>query len=213
MIRPVLAQALTLALAIVSACGTPASGPTVTPLPPTPTPTPLPPTPTPTPRVKEPNYTNAAMGLCIWYPQDWAYEEEEEQVIFGTSEEIIEYGPEEGQTGAVMVIVGGELEGLETGEEMVEMMVSELRSEEEMKISDQKSHTIGGQHGTMVTFAGTPEDFETPVRGFVAGADYKGQGYLFVGLVVAAPDDRSGAKLLLVTERILDSVQFTKRHQ
>jgi hypothetical protein len=76
----------------------------------------------------------------------------------------------------------------------------------DMEISDAKPRTIGGQHGILVTFEGTPAAEDISVTGFLAGVEHKGWGYLFVGITV--PDQWCEYEPVLYT--ILDSVEFTK---
>ena len=191
---------------LVSACGSSPPEPTPTPLPPTPTHTPpkskpTSPPPTPTPEVHEPNYTNAAMGLSIWYPDDWAFEEFVEQVVFASSEEIIR--GTELETGAVMMLTGSELEGPLTLEDLVETTLSEFAFEE-VETSDPEPCTIGGQPGIMITFEGTPEGGDVHMRGFLGGAERDGWGYLFIGASILDEWSEYGP----VLETMLDSVCF-----
>lgn len=176
-----------------------AASPKATSPPPTPTSIPA----TPTPETSETTYTNASLGLSIWYPEDWVYEEEGEEVTFATSQEFIDSG--EVETGAGLMIMAYELEG-EAMEDTFEFFAT-LLSDENVEFSDQESRTIGGQEGIIVTFEGTPEDSEVGAKGFLAGVEYEDWGYLFMGASVLDEWAEHGPDL----EAILDSVRFTTR--
>ena len=148
-------------------------------------------------------YTSSTLGLSMSYPEDWIYEDDEEQVIFATSEEIISGA--EFETGAAMVVIGSELEEMPSIEAMIEMMLSELPFEDR-ELSDQKPRTIGGQQGILVTFGGTPEGEDVSLSGFLAGVEHRGKGYLFLG--ISGLDEWCDYRPVL--ETMLDSVQFTK---
>lgn len=147
-------------------------------------------------------YTSPTLGLSIKYPEGWVYEEQGEQVIFGTSEEIITGA--EFDTGSVMLVIGSELEDGLTFEEMVETILSELSSEE-IVIGDRKPTTVGGQDGIIVYFEGTPVE-DVTVRGFLAAVEHCKRGYLFVGFSVLDEWSEYSSDL----QAMLDSVQFTK---
>lgn len=189
---------------LLSGCMAPTPGPTAAPPSPTSTPTPLAPTripPSPTPEVLHPNYTNAATGLSIWYPDDWACEEFVEEVIFASSEEII--AGAELTSGAALMVTRSELEGASTIEELVETTLRELTFEQ-VDTSDCKPHTIGGRQGILVTLQGTPQGADVTMRGFLAGAEHEGWGYIFLAATMLHQWSEYGPTL----ETMLDSVCF-----
>ncbi len=129
------------------------------------------------------------------------YQEQDAQVVFGTSQEVITAG--EIQTGAGMLVQAQDRDG-QMVEDLVETAVSFLLSEEGIETGEPESHTIGRQDGIVVTFEGTPEDSEVPVRGLVAAAEYENWAYLFFALSVLEEWSQYGPDL----QRMLDSVQF-----
>jgi hypothetical protein len=195
---------LTLLVRLVSSCGAPAPAPT--PAPWSPTSTPTPPTPvrvplTPTPVAFEPNYTNADTGLSLWYPDHWACEEFLEEVIFASSEEII--AGAELQSGAALMVTRSELRSHETLEDLAETTLREL-SFAEVETSDHKPRSIGGQPGILITLEGRPQNADVYMKGFLAGAEHEGWGYVFV----AASIEREWSEHGPILETMLDSVSF-----
>jgi hypothetical protein len=146
-------------------------------------------------------YTNPTSAVSLTYPEGWVFEEQGEQVIFATSEEIITGA--EFDAGAAMLVIGSELGEEQTFEEMVEMILSEFSSEE-MVIGDRRAYRIGGQGGIIFSFEGTPEE-DVRLRGFLAAVEHDKWGYLFVGF--SAMDAWCEYESVLHT--LLDSVEFT----
>lgn len=97
----------------------PACGSTSEEVPPTSTPIPS----TPTLEIVELTYINAALGVSMWYPETWVYEEDQAMVTFGSSQEAVH--AEDLETGAVFSVRGQDLEGDQV-EDVVEMMSSSL---------------------------------------------------------------------------------------
>jgi hypothetical protein len=158
---------------------------------------------TPTPGVVERNYTNIAMGLSMWCPEDWWHEEDEEQVTFATSEEVFRT---EQQSGAFMMVESLPLEeqSLEDWYQNEEPLQS---SPERWAISDPTPHGISGQDGFIVTFEGTHPYIDLAVKGFLAGAEQEGWGYVFFAISTLDDWPEHGPDL----EMMLDSVQLTPR--
>jgi hypothetical protein len=178
----------------------------LTPSPPTPAPAQLTPTPTsmsptPTPEDFEPNYTSETTGFSMWYPDDWAHEDFVDSVVFASSEEII-MGTEL-ETGAAMMVMHSELEGSQTIEDLVETTLCDF-SFEEVKTSDQKPRTIGGQRGVLVTLEGAPVGADVSMKGFLAGVEHGGWGYLFLAASMLDEWSEHGP----VLETMLGSVCF-----
>ncbi|TKJ30493.1 MAG: hypothetical protein CEE40_04660 [Chloroflexi bacterium B3_Chlor] len=149
----------------------------------------------------EPNYTEPAWGLSLWYPTHWISDVQAEGLIFATSAELIEGS--EFSAGAAMGVLSAELQTGQTVDEFLQMMLEELYFED-MATSDQQARTIGGQPGLVVTLEGTPERGEYPLRGFMAVAQRGGWGYLFLGVSAAHEWSEYGSTL----EEMLRSVRF-----
>lgn len=192
---PVLTIIVLLGL-LLSACGTPAPEPTPTPLPPTPTPIPL----TPTPEAIEPNYTSSSLGLSIWCPDDWVYEENEDQVVFGSSEEAINNWPL--KSGAFMAAWAGDL-GAGTISDLLWISSASLFGEY-VEFTSRDSCRIGERDGIIITVSA---DGVFPRRGFVAGVQYEHRAYLFAAM--ATQDDWAEYEPIL--EEMLESVRFASR--
>jgi len=150
----------------------------------------------------EPTYTSPTLGLSITYPEGWIYEEQGQQLIFATSEDI--FSGADFESGAAMLVIGSELGDGETFEGMLETILSELSSED-MLTGDRQSLGIGGVAGIIIPFEGSPAEDMT-VRGFVAAVEHCEWGYLFVGF--SALDEWCEYEPLL--RAMLDGVQFTK---
>ena len=148
-------------------------------------------------------YSSDTLGLRIWFPEDWVYEENSDQVIFASSAGLFEGGDLE--SGAAMLVSGSSLPDVSL-EEWFEDQAADLDFEEGGATSDIEPRTIGGQSGLILTLQGIPLGSETPVKGFVAAADYEDWGYLFLG--VSAADE--WAQYGPVLEEMLDTVQFVE---
>jgi hypothetical protein len=152
----------------------------------------------------EPIYSSPTLGISITYPEGWVFEEQGEQVIFVSSWGMLSNGVLGDD--AVMLVIGSELGEGQTFEEMVEMMLSELSSEEEVT-GERMAHAIGEEDGIIVPFEGTPtEGFN--VRGFVAAVAHCKTGYVFVGF--SAPE--GWCEYESVLHSMLDSVEFLTEH-
>jgi len=150
----------------------------------------------------EPTYTSPTLGLSITYPEGWIYEEQGEQVIFATSQDI--FSGADFESGAAMLVIGSELGDGETFEGILEMILSELSSED-MLTGDRQSLGIGGLDGIIISFEGFPAE-DMMVKGFVAAVEHCEWGYLFVGF--SALDEWCEYEPLL--RAMLDGVQFTE---
>lgn len=147
-------------------------------------------------------YTSPTWGFSITYPDGWLFEEQGEQVIFVTSENI--FGGTEFETGAAMLVIGDELGDAQTFEEMVEMILSELLSED-IATGGREPLWIGGRDGIIISFEGTPGE-EVRVKGFLAAVEHSRRGYLFVGFSVLDEWCDYGP----VLQTMLDSVHFAE---
>jgi hypothetical protein len=125
----------------------------------------------------ERTYTSPEWGFSITYPEGWFFQEQGGQVIFATSESI--FSGTEFNTGAAMLVMSEELGDEQTFEEMVEMIMSEISSEE-IATGGQEPIRIGGQDGITISFEGTPAD-DVRISGFVAAVQSHSVGYLFIG--------------------------------
>jgi hypothetical protein len=200
-------------LAAAGCQGSPAPTPTPTTMSPTPTLTPLPPTPVPpTPTsllmIAGITYTNAALGLSMWYPENWIYEEEKERVVFGTSQQVIAGGELTAGAGLTLFVDRLPDPGLESVGELCAGQASVFASNE-MEISEPQPRNIGGQNGAVVTLEGIPSLGETRIRGLIAATMWEDWAYTFVALSVAHEWDEYGALL----ERMVDDIHFVPREQ
>jgi tetratricopeptide (TPR) repeat protein len=155
---------------------------------------------TPAPEAIEPNYTNAACGLSMWYPEDWIYEEGTDQVTFATSEDAITTYPLE--AGALMIVVCGDLQNQTFGAwgaTLAGYIVSILGLESFVG----EARIIGGHEGYLESVEGAFEDGQVIV-GFTAAVEYEGWGYFFAA--ITTQDEMEGYKPVLMG--MLDSVQF-----
>lgn len=154
------------------------------------------------PEVIERNYTNIAMGLSMWYPEDWWHEGDEEQVTFATSHDLLRT---EQKSGALMLVRRLSLDD-QSLEEWYENEEPLQSSPERWEISDPRPHSIGGQAGFIVTFEGTHPYVDLAVKGFLAGAEYDSWGYVFFAISALDEWPEHGPDL----ESILHSVQFSE---
>lgn len=155
---------------------------------------------TPAPEAIEPNYTNAACGLSIWYPEDWSYEEGIDQVTFATSEDAITTYPLE--AGAFMIVVCGDLQDQTFGAwgaTLAGYIVSILGLESFVG----EARIIGGHEGYLEPMEGAFEDGQVIV-GFTAAVEYEGWGYFFAA--ITTQDEMEEYKPALT--KMLDSVRF-----
>jgi hypothetical protein len=153
---------------------------------------------TPVPETVQPNYSSAACGLSIWYPEDWIYEEGIDEVFFSTPAEISAPTENPLQSGAFMLVVCGGMED-EFG-----FRVATIVSMLGLEAVTHEARTIGGQEGYVETVEFGTEDGEGIV-GFIAGAGDEEWGYFFVA--AGAEDEWTAYEPVLMT--ILDSVRFT----
>jgi hypothetical protein len=187
--------------------------PTPTMIPPTPSPTPLPPTPVPpTPTslliIEGTTYSNATLGLSMWYPENWLYEEEEEWVVLGTSQQVIAGGELTAGAGLTLFVDPLPDPGLHSVEELCRGQASVFASEE-MEVSEPQPRNIGEQDGAMLTFEGIPGLGENPIKGLIAATIWEDWAYTFVALSVADEWDDYGP----ILERMLDGIHFIPQEQ
>lgn len=149
-------------------------------------------------------YTNASAGLSMWYPEGWIYREAGTSVVFGTSEDVINY--QKMTTGAGMNVIVGDLEGL-TLEDMVAMFAPTEEAEPQVEVGQREARTIAGQQGMFIPLQGTFQGEEVPTQGLIAAFEYEGWGYLFFGLSVRDEWAKYGPAL----EAMLESVQVSPR--
>ncbi len=189
---------------VLLGCRLPALGLTL--VPPLPTRPPISPTPqlvppTPTPSSIVPNYTNATTGVSLWYPEDWIHEEFVDEVIFASSPQIITGA--ELESGAAMMLMRSDLAGSDTINELVETTLAEL-SFDKVQTSDLKPRTIGGRDGIFVTLEGRPQGADVLMKGFLAGVEHDGWGYLFLAATMRDEWSEHGP----VLEQMLRSVEL-----
>ena len=188
----------------ILACAGPSPEPTPTPSPPTatpiPTPTPVPPT--PTPEVREPNYSNAILGLSIRYPETWISEEAPDMVAFATSSELI--SGDDWETGAAFAIIGAQMESGETIEDLIQQLLDQS-SFDDIKTTELQPVSIGDESAVITDYEATPMDATVRVKGFMAGAEHNRFGYVFMGISIEEDWPEFGG----ILEDMLRSVSFT----
>ncbi len=149
----------------------------------------------------EGTYSSEDLGLKIWYPEDWIFQEEHDQIVFATSHDLIDTGNLE--KGAALIVRGSSL-GDTTLVDWFEAELEALTFDEGGLTSDVAPRVIAGQEGLIIDLEGLPSGADASVTGFAAGVAYDDWGYLFVG--VAATGEWSAYAPVL--EQMLDSVQF-----
>lgn len=127
-------------------------------------------------------YTNPTLGVSLWYPPNWVYDEGPESVLFGTSEQFID--GDKLESGAGLMLMASSLEQ-QSLEEWFEELASQFTFDDGGLASKPKPQAIGGQTGLSVDLKGVPEGAETVVKGFIAAVEYEGWGYFFLAVSVA----------------------------
>lgn len=188
----------------ILACAGPSPEPTPTLPPPTATPIPTPTLvpPTPTPEVREPNYSNAILGLSIWFPETWISEEMPDMVAFATSSELI--SGDDWETGAAFAIIGAQMESGETLEDLIQQLLDQS-SLDDIKTTELQPVSIGDESGVITDYEATPMGATARVKGFMAGAEHNRFGYVFMGVSIEEDWPEYGS----VLEAMLRSVRFT----
>jgi hypothetical protein len=148
-------------------------------------------------------YSSEALGLRIWFAENWVYEDDRDQIIFASSAGLLESGDLE--SGAAMLVSGSSLPDVSL-EEWFEDQAADLDFEDGGATSDIETRTIGGQSGLIFTLEGLPAGSETPVKGFIAAAEYADWGYIFLGVSVVDEWAEHGP----ILEEMLDTVQFVE---
>jgi hypothetical protein len=167
---------------------------------------------TPQPEAAEPNYTNPDLGLSIWYPDRWIYEQSGSETLFASSQEMIEEINEEGFMGApggeFVLVTRVDVEGGLTVGDVVETFAEVLTAGKQMERSDPQPRTIGGLNGVILFLEGTSQASEVPVSGFVAGVQQEDWGYIFLGSAPYTGEVVGQPSFGEIREAMLDSVQF-----
>jgi hypothetical protein len=163
---------------------------------------PAPGSPMPTPEPELLPYVDPSGGISLWYPSDWVYEEFADQVVFATSEQII--AGTEIYSGAAMMLMPVDLAESQTIDDLVEEAVAGL-SFSRPPAGRATGCTIGGEPGVLVRLEGRPEGADVLMKGFVAGVEHDGRGYLFVAASILGDWPQNGPML----EDVLNSVEFS----
>jgi hypothetical protein len=191
-----------LALSIL-ACAVPGPEPTSAPPPPaTPAPPPTPVSPTPTPETREPNYSNSALGLSLWYPETWISEEMPDLVAFASSRTLM--SGEHWETGAAFAVMGEEMDSAQTIKDLIRQMLAESAFDE-VETTELQPVSIGDDRGVIATLEATPMGTSFELKGFVAGVEHNRQAYMFMGISVKEDWPEYGETL----EAMLRSVRFS----
>jgi len=149
----------------------------------------------------EGTYSSADLSLRLWYPEEWVLQEEEDQVLFATTRDLIDSG--ELPTGAALLIKRSPL-GDTCLVDWFEEELEALTFVEGGINSDMAYRTVAGQEGLIVDLWGVPSGAASTVVGFAVAVAHGEWGYLIVG--ISAEDEWSQYHPTLV--EMLDSVQF-----
>ena len=196
------AAIVVLALSIL-ACAGPSPEPTTAPPPPaTPAPSPTSVPPTATPESREPNYSNSALGLALWYPDTWVSEEMPDVVAFASSSTLM--SGEDWETGAAFAIMGDEMDGDQTIKDLIREMLEESAFDD-VQTTELEPVSIGDDRGVITNLEATPMGTSFELKGFVAGVEHNRLGYIFMGISVKEDWPEYGKTL----EDMLRSVRFS----
>ncbi|HEM60966.1 MAG TPA: hypothetical protein ENO24_01645 [Chloroflexi bacterium] len=195
----IVAAACTLACAVPLPV-VPASSP-----PPTPTsaPTATPTRSTPTPEAREPNYSNTSLGLSLWYPETWVYQDMPDAVAFASSPQLM--SSEDWDTGAAFAVMRAELEDGQSIKDLIREQL-EASAFTELETTELQPSAIGDARGIITSLEASPPRASMIIKGFVAGVERNRQAYLFLGLSDKDDWPEFGDAL----EAMLHSVRFTE---
>lgn len=119
-------------------------------------------------------YTDPIAGLTIFYPEDWAYDAESDEVYFAESEEALKYSdPADPILG---VTTGSPLEmelqfgSAASAEDLLDSALVDLRGEEEAEIGEIEAWTFGDVPGAGVKVGWTDTRTGTRMRAYVIAA-------------------------------------------
>jgi hypothetical protein len=192
-----------LALSILACAG---PGPEPTAAPPeqsTPAPPPTPVPPTPTLESREPNYSNSALGLSLWYPDTWISEEMPDLVAFASSRTLM--SGENWETGAAFAIMVDEMDSDQTMKDLIRQMLEESAFDE-VETTELQPVSIGDDRGVIANLEATPMGTSFQLKGFVAGVEHNRQAYMFMGISAKQDWAEYGDTL----EAMLRSVRFSE---
>ncbi len=151
--------------------------------------------------VPEGTYTSDNLGLRIWYPEDWVMDEDSDQIVFATSDDVINTGDLE--AGAAFMIRSSSM-GDVLLEDWFEEEAALFTFDSGGQINDVGPQKIGEYDGLIFELAGVPSGADSEIKGFVAAVEYEDWGYLF--LAVAAVDEWGDYAPTL--EEMLSSIEF-----
>jgi hypothetical protein len=151
----------------------------------------------------EGTYTSEDLGLKIWYPEGWGMEEDRDQIVFATSEDVINTGDLE--AGAAFMIRSSSMRDVLL-EDWFEEEATLFTFDSGGPTSDVGPQKVAGYDGLTFELEGVPSGTDTEIKGFVAAVEYEGWGYLF--LAVAAVDEWADYGPIL--DEMLSSVEFVE---
>lgn len=131
------------------------------------------------------------------------YEEDDDRVIFVSSEGILQSGKLE--TGAAMLVSTSSLQEASL-KEWFEDQVAEFDFESGGPAMEITPRTVRGRRVLIFALEAIPTHSETLVRGFMAATDLRDCGYFFISARVADEWPEYGPAL----EEMLGSIQFVK---
>jgi hypothetical protein len=153
--------------------------------------------------VPEGTYTSENLGLRIWYPEDWVMDEDDDQIVFATSEDVIDTGDLE--AGAAFMIRSSSM-GDVLLEDWFEEEATLFTFDSGGPTSDVGPQKVAGYDGLIFELEGVPSGADSEIKGFVAAAEYEDWGYLF--LAVAAADE--WADYATILDEMLGSIEFVE---
>jgi hypothetical protein len=156
-------------------------------------------------RFSEPagTYTSQDLGLKMWYPEDWVLEEEYDQIIFATSQDVIDTGDLE-SAAALMVRVASL--GDASLEEWFEEEAALFTFDSGGPTGGISPHEVVGLEGLILEMEGVPTGSDSEIKGYVVGLEHEGWGYMF--LAVSSVDEWTEYAPIL--DEMLSSLEFTE---
>jgi hypothetical protein len=158
---------------------------------------------TPTPETRAPNYSSATLGVSLWYPETWIYEEMPDLVAFASSSALM--SGEDWETGAAFAVMLGEIESGQTMKELIQQLLEESALDE-VQTTELQPVSIGDRRGVITDLEASPTGTSFHVKGFVAAVEHNRRAYTFMGICVKEDWAEYGDTV----EAMLQSVRFSE---
>jgi hypothetical protein len=149
----------------------------------------------------EGTYTSENLGLKIWYPEDWVMDEDYDQIVFATSDDVINTG--DLKAGAALMVRSSSMGDILL-EDWFEEEATLFTFDSGGPTSDISPQKVAGYDGLVFELEGVPSGTDTEIKGFVAAVEHEDWGYVFLG--VAAVDE--WADYAPTLEEMLSSIEF-----